>query len=39
MKAYGFNMDFAPVLDVVTNPQNTVIGDRSFGSNPTWFPL
>jgi len=21
MKAYGFNMDFAPVLDVVTNPQ------------------
>jgi len=34
MKAYGFNMDFAPVLDVVTNPQNTVIGDRSFGSNP-----
>ena len=28
----GFNMDFAPVLDVNSNPKNPVIGDRSFGS-------
>lgn len=27
----GFTMDFAPVLDVDTNPDNPVIGDRSFG--------
>jgi beta-N-acetylhexosaminidase len=26
----GFNLDFAPVLDVDTNPDNPVIGDRSF---------
>ena len=30
----GFNMDFAPVADVLTNPDNTVIGKRSFGSDP-----
>lgn len=30
----GFNVDFAPVADVLTNPENTVIGDRSFGSDP-----
>jgi len=29
----GFNLDFAPVLDVDTNPQNPVIGDRAFSSN------
>lgn len=29
----GFNMDFAPVLDVYTNPKNTVIGSRSFSSD------
>ncbi len=32
--ALGFTMDFAPVLDVNTCPQNPVIGDRSFGSDP-----
>lgn len=32
MKAYGLNVDFAPVLDVNSNPNNPVIGDRSFGS-------
>ena len=26
-------MDFAPVADVYTNPQNTVIGDRAFSSD------
>lgn len=30
----GFNMDFAPVADVLTNPSNTVIGSRSFGADP-----
>ncbi|RCW50374.1 beta-N-acetylhexosaminidase [Paenibacillus prosopidis] len=30
----GFNMDFAPVLDINSNPNNPVIGDRSFGSDP-----
>ncbi len=30
----GFNLDFAPVLDVVTSDHNSVIGDRSFGANP-----
>lgn len=29
----GFNVDFAPVADVLTNPENTVIGSRSFGSD------
>ena len=28
----GFNMDFAPVLDINSNPDNPVIGERSFGS-------
>ena len=30
----GFNVDFAPVADVLTNPENTVIGSRSFGADP-----
>jgi len=30
----GFNMNFAPVADVNTNPYNPVIGSRSFGSDP-----
>lgn len=29
----GFNVDFAPVSDVVTNYENTVIGDRAFGND------
>ncbi|KGP78254.1 glycoside hydrolase family 3 [Paenibacillus sp. MAEPY2] len=29
----GFNVDFAPVLDINSNPNNPVIGDRSFGSS------
>lgn len=35
LKNYGFNMNFAPVADVYTNPKNTVIGDRAFSGNPT----
>ncbi len=31
---YGFTVDFAPVVDVNTNPENIVIGNRSFGSDP-----
>lgn len=34
LNSFGFNMDFAPVLDINSNPNNPVIGDRSFGSNP-----
>ena len=30
----GINMNFAPVADLWTNPANTVIGNRSFGSDP-----
>lgn len=29
LKAVGVSLDFAPVLDVLTNPQNTAIGDRA----------
>jgi len=34
LRELGVNMNFAPVLDVVTDPGNRVIGDRSFGSDP-----
>lgn len=34
LKALGFHLDFAPVADVNSNPNNTVIGNRSFGSDP-----
>ena len=34
LKDYGFNLDFAPVADINTNPDNIVIGDRAFGSDP-----
>jgi beta-N-acetylhexosaminidase len=30
----GIRYDFAPVMDVDTNPRNPVIGDRSFGGDP-----
>lgn len=29
----GFNLDFAPDADVITNPNNTEIGSRSFGTD------
>ena len=32
LRALNINMDFAPVLDIYSNPENTVIGDRAFGS-------
>lgn len=31
---YGFDVDFAPVADVNTNPENIVIGARAFSDNP-----
>ena len=31
---YGFDIDFAPVADVNTNPENVVIGARAFSDNP-----
>ena len=34
LKALGINLNFAPCLDVNSNPNNPVIGLRSFGSNP-----
>ena len=34
LQSIGVNVDFAPVADVLTNPQNTVIGSRAFGSDP-----
>lgn len=33
LKAFGLNMDFAPVLDINSNPKNPIIGDRAFGIN------
>ncbi|HUZ17522.1 MAG TPA: glycoside hydrolase family 3 protein, partial [Spirochaetia bacterium] len=34
LKALGINMDFAPTVDVYSNPHADVIGSRSFGSDP-----
>ncbi len=30
----GINVNLAPVVDVLTNPKNLVIGERSFGEDP-----
>ena len=34
LRAVGIDQDYAPVVDVDTNPANPVIGDRSFGRDP-----
>ena len=34
LRAVGITLDFAPVLDVDTNPKNPVIGDRSLSDQP-----
>jgi beta-N-acetylhexosaminidase len=34
MRGLGITIDFAPVVDVTDAPADTVIGDRSFGSDP-----
>ena len=34
MRKLGITIDFAPVVDVTDAPDDTVIGDRSFGADP-----
>jgi beta-N-acetylhexosaminidase len=34
LRALGFHINYAPVLDVDSNPNNRVIADRAFGSDP-----
>ena len=34
VKKYGFDIDYAPVADVNTNPENIVIGARAFSDDP-----
>lgn len=34
LAAVGVNLDFAPVLDVLSNPECAVIGNRAFGDSP-----
>ena len=34
VKEYGFDIDYAPVADVNTNPENLVIGARAFSDDP-----
>ena len=34
LRTIGVNLTYAPVMDIYSNPNNTVIGKRSFGSNP-----
>lgn len=33
LKTLGVNVDYSPVLDIYSNPNNTVIGKRSFGAS------
>ena len=34
LTAVGISLDYAPVLDIHTNPKNPVIGDRALGEKP-----
>ncbi len=34
LKAFGFNMNMAPVADVNTNSKNPIIGNRTYSSTP-----
>jgi len=34
LRVVGLNLDFAPVLDVNSNPASPIIGDRAFGRTP-----
>lgn len=34
LRSVGVNLDFAPCIDIFTNPANTVIGDRSLSASP-----
>lgn len=33
LRAVGITLDYAPVLDILTNPKNTVIGDRALAED------
>lgn len=33
IRGFGFNLDFAPVADVWTNPENTVIAERAYSDS------
>lgn len=33
LKSLGYNVDFTPVLDIYSNPQNTIIKGRAFGND------
>lgn len=33
LKSFGINMNFAPCIDVNTNPDNPIIGERAFSSD------
>lgn len=33
LKSYGINLNFAPCIDVNTNPKNPIIGERAFSNN------
>lgn len=39
LSGFGLNLDFAPVLDVHSNPDNPVIGNRAFGTTPAEVSL
>lgn len=34
LEAIGVNVNFAPAVDILTNPECAVIGDRAFGESP-----
>src|SRR5205823_6227257 len=34
LAAVGINLDYAPCIDVLTNPKNVLIGDRSISTDP-----
>lgn len=34
VRHFGFNLNFAPVLDIHTNPDNPIIGDRAYATTP-----
>lgn len=34
LRVVGVNLNFSPCTDVLTNPTNTAIGDRAFGTEP-----
>jgi beta-N-acetylhexosaminidase len=38
LTAVGINFNYAPVLDVDSNPANPIIGDRAYGGRPSWSP-